>query len=287
MNDGAQDFQLKNFVETETYRRVKEAAAHAVLVPSAVLVYGKAGLGKTVALHKIAAETGAALFEVDFTNKGPSAMMESVILAFGYSPHGRTTRDLLYQCKRIARPDSLALQSGLGELSPDQYRQSRLLLVDEYQNFEPNALRLLLGLCFEMQLPLLVCGNSETLASRSRDAKLAIEQLRHRMLMRFEVGKPLATDCRNIGILFNVEGKEAYEAIVAYGCRTSLRELVDLLRKATFMTGGEGSIKRHSLEMALITYSGEKSLPLLLPSSAHLASIGEDPASPKRIAKVA
>jgi AAA domain len=286
MNQGAQDFQLKNFVETETYRRVKEAAAHAVLVPNAVLVYGKAGLGKTVALHKIASETGAALFEVDPTSKGPGAMLESFILAFGHRTQGRTTRDLLYQCKQIARPDSHALQYGWGGLSPDQYRQSRLLLVDEYQNFEPSALRLLFGICFEAQLPLLVCGNSESLISRSRESKLAMEQLSQRMLMRFEVRKPLASDCRNIGILFNVEGMEAYAAIAAFGCQTSLRELVDLLRKATFITGGEGSIKLHSLQVALRAYKGgEKSLPLLSPNAAHLAELSEETGSPKRIAK--
>jgi hypothetical protein len=271
MNESTQDFQLKNFVETETYRRVKEAAAHASLVPNAVLVYGKAGLGKTVALYKIASETGAALFEVDPTIKGPGAMLESFILAFGHKLHGSKTRDLLYQCKQIARPDSHALQYGSGELSPDQYRQSRLLLVDEYQNFEPSALRLLFGICFEAQLPLLVCGNSETLASRSREAKLAMEQISQRMLMRFEVRKPLASDCRNIGILFNVEGMEAYAAIAAFGCQTSLRELVDLLQKATFMTGGEGSIHRRHLESALIGYGGGKSLSLLSPNAAHLA----------------
>ena len=164
------------------------------------MVYGKAGLGKTVALLKIASETCAPLFEVNDTNKGTSAMLEAFITAFGYEPHGRTTRDLLYQCKKVAALDSFALQYGSRGLSPDQYRQSRILLVDEYQNLQPVALRLLLGICLEAQLPLLVCGNSETLLSRSREAKLAMEQLRQRLLLRFEVGKPSYRDCRDIGI---------------------------------------------------------------------------------------
>jgi DNA transposition AAA+ family ATPase len=287
MNQSAQASQLENFVETETYRKVKDAVLHAVSLQRAVLVFGKAGLGKTVSLLKIASETGAPMFEVDDTNKGTGAMLESFITAFGYSPHGRTTRDLLYQCKKVAALDSFALLYGSRGLSPDQYRQSRLLLVDEYQNLQPVALRLLLGLCLEAQLPLLVCGNSETLASRSREAKLAVEQLRHRLLLRFEVGKPSYRDCRDIGILFNVEGKEAYAAISAFGSRTSLRELVDMLQKAAIMTGGEGSIKHHTIESALLAYGGQKFLPLLSPTAAHVAEISEETGSPKRIAKTA
>jgi AAA domain len=287
MTPAAQASELKNFVETETYRRVKDAAFHAVFMQRSVLVYGKAGLGKTVSLLKIASETGARLFEVNDTNKGTGAMLESFILAFGHEPRERATRDLLYSCKHYARVDSYALENEWNDLTPDQYRQKRLLLVDEYQNLEPRALRVLLGLCQEMQLPLLVCGNSETLASRSREAKLATEQLRQRLSLRFEVGKPTYRDCREIGLLFNVEGKEAYAAISAYGCRTSLRELVDLLQKAAIITGGIGGIRHQSLETALIAYGGEKSLPLLSPNAAHLAELSEETGSPKRIAKTA
>ena len=287
MNQTSQPFQLENFVETETYRKVKEAADNAILFRRPALVYGKAGLGKTVALMKIAAETGAKMFEVNATNKGVGAMLKSFIRAFGGYPRGRATGDLLEECEYLAREDTITARDGWGGMSAEQYRQSRLLLVDEYQTFEPNALRLLLGICFDMQLPLLVCGNSERLARNSREAKLAMEQLRQRLLLRFEVGKPSYRDCRDIGIHFNVEGKEAYEAIAAFGCQTSLRELVDLLQKAANVNGGEGGIKRHSLETALLAYGGEKLLPLLSPKAAHLAESGGETGNPKRIAKIA
>jgi AAA domain len=287
MNSDAQAFELKHFVETETYRRVKDAVSHAISLQRPVLVFGKAGLGKTVALQKIAAETGAHMFEVDATNKGVGAMLQSFIRAFGYEPRGRATRDLLYECKHFARKRDSIIEFECDEVSADEYRQQRLLLVDEYQNLEPLALRQLLGICIDVELPLVVCGNSETLASRSREAKLAMEQLRQRLLMRFEVGKPCYRDCRDIGLHFNVEGNQAYAAITAFGCQTSLRELVDLLQKADLNTGGEGGVKHINLENALLKFGGEKLLPLLSPKAAHLAEASGETGSRKRIAKVA
>ena len=282
MNPDEQPFQLRHFVETETYRTVKEAADHTILLRRPALVYGEASLGKSVALLKIATETGAKMFEVNATNKGVGAMLKSFIRAFDGYPRGRATGDLLEECEYLAKEDTLTARDGWGSMSAAQYRQSRLLLVDEYQNLEPLALRLLLGICIKMELPLLLCGNSERLASHSRDAKLAMAQLSERMLLHFHVGPPSARDCRDIGIHFNVEGKEAYESIAAFGCQTNLRRLVDLLQKAAVNTGGNGGIKRINLENALLTYGGEKLLHLLSPKAAHLAELGGETGNPKR-----
>lgn len=104
------------------------------------------------------------------------------------------------------------------------------------------------------------------------------------MLMCAVIGKPSRSDCRDIGVSFNVEGIETYEALTAFGMSTSLRELVDLLQKAEVITGGEGSIKYTTLEAALLHYGGESALKLLSPPPANLRHVG---GNAKRLTKTA
>jgi DNA transposition AAA+ family ATPase len=277
----AQELELKKFVETDTYRKVKQAISYAVSLKKPVLVYGEPGLGKTVALLRIAAETGARLMTITQRSKGTRGMYEGIVRSFGYAPSGQYLHHLIDEAQRVAKLNDFLL-----DYTPE-YLKSRLLMVDEYQTLEPTALRELLEFCMNMQLPLLLCGNAESLAYRAKESRQAIEQLRQRIFMRIEVGKPSARDCRDIGISFNVEGVDTYAALTNFGRNTSLRELVDLLQKANVILGGSGSIKLPTLETALHTYGGEKSLHLLSNSAANVAELDEITGNRKRIVKTA
>ncbi|RWG76582.1 MAG: hypothetical protein EOQ70_33205, partial [Mesorhizobium sp.] len=86
-------------------------------------------------------------------------------------------------------------------------------MVDEYQNFTPTVLRELLHLQERCGFALLLAGNTHRLAGTRRDTH-AVDQIESRIGMRFEIGQPTREDCVRIGAEHNVEGADAYEAIV-------------------------------------------------------------------------
>jgi AAA domain len=283
MMNAAQLRDLETFVETDAYRTIRTYFDYALRTRQIVRVIGDSGLGKTVALTKLVHETGARMFTVTQTNKSTGGMYQAISTAFNYGRDGQYLRQFETNAKYAV---AINPQEDMYEGDPltSLHGQARILLVDEYQTFEATALRELQEFCRNMQLPLLLCGNSESLADRSKLSRQAIEQLRQRMLMCAVIGKPSNRDCRDIGVSFNVEGVETYEALTAYGMRTSLRELVDLLQKATVITGGEGSIKRATLEAALLHYGGESALKLLSPPRANVRTLGDNA---KRLTKTA
>nr|BAN09566.1 conserved hypothetical protein [Mesorhizobium loti NZP2037] len=123
-----------------------------------------------------------------------------------------------------------------------RYGATRALLVDEYQNFTPAVLRELLHLQEYCGFALLLAGNTHRLAGTRRDTH-AMDQLESRIGMRFEIGQPTREDCVRIGVEQNVDGADAYEAIVIYGENTSLRALCHLLQNCAALTSGIGGIR--------------------------------------------
>lgn len=91
-----------------------------------------------------------------------------------------------------------------------------------------------------------------------------MDQIESRIGMRFEIGQPTPEDCVRIGAKHNVEGADAYEAIVIYGENTSLRALCHLLQNCTAATSGAGGIRLSRIETTLRVMScGSDTLKLL------------------------
>jgi DNA transposition AAA+ family ATPase len=144
-----------------------------------------------------------------------------------------------------------------------RYGPTRPLLVDEYQNFTPTVLRELLHLQERCGFALLLAGNTHRLAGTRRDAH-AVDQIESRIGMRFEIGQPTREDCVRIGAEYNVEGADAYEAIVLYGENTSLRALCYLLQNCAAAANGVGNIRLPRIETMLrIMSCGSDALRLL------------------------
>ncbi|CCV09626.1 conserved hypothetical protein [Mesorhizobium metallidurans STM 2683] len=97
---------------------------------------------------------------------------------------------------------------------------------------------------------LLLAGNTHRLAGTRRDIH-AMDQIESRIGMRFEIGQPTREDCVRIGAEHNVEGADAYEAIVTCGENTSLRALCHLLQNCAAGTSGFGSIRLPRIETTL------------------------------------
>jgi len=155
--------------------------------------------------------------------------------AYGVQKDSKHTYDLAKDCMNFF---------GAG------YGPTRPLLVDEYQNFTPTVLRELLHLQERCGFALLLAGNTHRLAGTRRDIH-AMDQIESRIGMRFEIGQPTREDCVRIGAEHNVEGADAYEAIVIYGENTSLRALCHLLQNCVAVTNGVGSIRLSRIETTL------------------------------------
>lgn len=241
--------RIVRYVETRAARQLRAALGTAVQLGCPVLAVGDAGLGKTVALKRIAAETGAAYCEVAQHTKNIKPMFQLLHDAFG-----------IYQTSKFVYDLALALKRQIGSKTP--------LIVDEYQNFAPTVLRELLHIQEHCGFPLLLVGNRERLAGGRRDAG-ALDQIASRLPYTVAVGKPTRDDCVNIGVEYNVEGRDAYEALANYGQGTSLRSLCFLLDMCAAATGGRGSIALRHIETALgnMTPAGRDALKLLSASA--------------------
>lgn len=148
----------------------------------------------------------------------------------------------------------------------------RFLVVDEVQTLEATAFRELLRVQEKCSLGLVLAGNAERLANTRRDAE-TWAQIESRIGMQRHLPGPSIRDCELIGSAFNVEGKDAYAALSAYGTRTNFRDLVQLLETARRMSGTETGnvvgIRLIHLQNALSTLTARAgAMKLLKPEAA-------------------
>ena len=97
-------------------------------------------------------------------------------------------------------------------------------------------------------------GNDRRLAqTQSHDS--ALDQVRSRIGARVRLGKPFAQDCMSIAIDFDVQGKATYDALSAFGTRTSIRDLVRLLERAK--ENAKGAIEMRHVELTIMELFGD------------------------------
>lgn len=232
------------YVETSAAQMIRTALSIATKFRFPVLAVGAVGVGKTAALRQLKAEGAAAYWEVTQHTKGVKPMFLKLLDAYHIMPYHQFTYELGDQVRRNLEGNRLPL------------------LVDEYQNLAPIVLRELLSVQERCGFPLLLAGNRERLASTKRD-KGAMEQIESPIGAVFHIGLPTREDCINIGVEYNVEGRDAYEAIANFGQNTSLRRLCFLLDICVAATGGVGSLSLQRIETTLRDHSGRDAVKLL------------------------
>lgn len=238
----------QRFVETTSALQVRGIIEEAIADEYPTLVMSEPGMGKTTALRHYVDEMGGFYWEVRESEGTVRQMYLSLMTAFRFWHDSRHTNDV-----------AAALFAQLGDYTenrrnsaPYDDRPAPFLVVDEFQNLDLTALRELLRMAERARLPLVLSGNDKRLAKvKSHDT--ALNQVKSRIGARVTLKSPYPQDCQSIAIDYNVEGREAYEALAAYGGQTSLRDLVKLLKASGRCTQGQGSIQFRHIEQALMT----------------------------------
>ncbi|MGG7517671.1 AAA family ATPase [Allorhizobium undicola] len=229
-------------VETDTVQIAREIATVAMEYRCSVHLIGRAGTGKSTALWHVARELGGSYCEVSQATKSTKGLFELLLDSIGRRTGKKYLSDIADEVYYYFQPRETVSEEGW-TYTP------RLLVVDEVQTLEASAFRELLRVQEKCEVALVLAGNAERLAGRAKDAN-TWEQIESRISIQRPLPGPSRRDCDLIGSAYNVEGKDAYAALAAFGMRTNLRDLTKLLQFAAGLTGGTGIRLKH-LEDAL------------------------------------
>ena len=213
------------FIETSIFRAIDGAVTYARATKRAAAIIGPPGIGKTVALERIAATVGRATYvRISATQGTGKAAFRLLADAFDIARAGRESTDSLWR----------GLEDHFASIA--YWKTQEFLLVDEAQQLDLNVLKELVDLPSRFGFPVIVCGNADLL-KRSRVDRGAYEQISSRCAKRLLLKAPLDEDLVSIAVDFDVYGADARAAAVAYGQNTSIRELVQLLEDARAFVG--------------------------------------------------
>jgi DNA transposition AAA+ family ATPase len=141
----------------------------------------------------------------------------------------------------------------------------KYLIVDEAQRLHLDTLREIFDLWEYYGLPIILCGNNEV-AKKTRTGASTFDQISSRIGKEVSLTVLEPNDFVLLGVERNVEGKEAYDAIMQYGMKTSMREVAQLLDAARIAAGERGSIKfDHVRAAAEYSFGSKKARKLLSP----------------------
>lgn len=227
------------FVDTHTARMMKAGIDHVLEVGSNLLIVGPPGIGKTATLNHIVQQDGSArLVTVAPANKGMKALLIAIAKVFGVHTGREQTHDIQeIVCDRLC------------------YFPDNLLLIDEAQNLELDAFRTALYLHEETGLPIVFVGNPTTL-KRVYSKHAAFEQISDRLYRRIVLEGVTREDAIAFGVRHNVEGMAAYEYLVRFALKSSIRQLEGMLQEARLQAGPKGSLCLDDLATALSRIRG-------------------------------
>lgn len=166
------------FVETATARKITDALEYARHTPAIVVIYGGAGVGKTVALrHYQANQHGVVLISAAQCRQTPAAMMTELAHATGLN--GRLQKaDALFR--------DILFNLGMANV--------RLLVVDEAQHLKTPTYDAFRTFFDEIGIGIAYVGNEEVYSRIGGKKRVQLPQIYSRVGMRLHVARPEPDD---------------------------------------------------------------------------------------------
>ncbi|PWB83097.1 MAG: hypothetical protein C3F11_08365 [Methylocystaceae bacterium] len=223
---------MKRAVPTTIYRSIENHVSYARMTGQSVSISGQPGIGKTFALEDLARKIPNAhyfMFAKASGSENPALRLicDRLNIAGGQQHGGTMWRSLethFEQCLRY-RDDELA-----------PYPPT--LFFDEAQYLNLDFLHGVLNLSMTYRFTIIVCGNPSLLKKARAGEAASFAQIDSRLARQLPLAPPEDEDFESIAVDFDVSGKAAYRACVAFGRMTgSIRELVRLLNDARLQVG--------------------------------------------------
>jgi DNA transposition AAA+ family ATPase len=219
--------KTSTFVSTAIAEQVMEVCRFAHIHRDIGLVYGEAGMGKTVALRRYCREHRDAIYvRCDPSSSSAQATLEAVAIAMG------------------RRPRWGGLRRFLQELVDALEETGRVLILDEAQFLTLRGLETLRALHDRAEIGMVLCGNFEVFSQLHGEGKASFAQLFSRVGIRRQVTLTGATAEDVMGIARQISSDlaaDCEEYLVAKSReRGGLRRMVKVLRLGFEMASGEG-----------------------------------------------
>ena len=234
---GVEDRKNDNWIPTPTGENIINTLTHAQAVADVTVIYGGAGLGKTAALRRYAAtHPNVWVVTASPATCRVNAILEETAVALGMDNAPSWTSRLYRKIIEKMR------------------ETNGLLIIDEAQHLQVNALETVRALHDEAEIGLALVGN-EVVFSRLtggegvRAANFA--QLFSRIGKRTRLTKPLAGDVRAICSAWELNTDEAKILAKIAAKPGALRGVVKTLRLASMLAAGDNcKMASHHLRTA-------------------------------------
>ncbi len=234
---------MRRYVDTPTARLVLGAAEWSADSRQNVLITGPAGVGKTHALKE-------------------AARRDKRAVLITMAPARHSMRGVLSMVLEAFRLDSSSMHIGamadvLDHRMPYEAAAGRYLVVDEAQLLPAGAMRQLLTYSDhdEWPLPIVLAGNEHAL-KKTRANAAAYDQIRSRMTKHVQIRAMSTGDVEAFCVDWNVEGREGYAAMQAFGAGRNCREIDKLLIQARQFAGATGPIRAGAIGDAITALYG-------------------------------
>lgn len=210
------------WMEAPTVRRIHDALSYAQLAGDIAVIYGGAGLGKTVTVNRYRS-TSTCVWVVTATPATASAavLLEEIAIAMGL-------KDYALHPARLQRAILQQLRDTGG-----------LLIIDEAQHLTKQALEVCRSLHDASGVGLAFLGNASVFNRMYGGGNNGFAQLFSRVGKRVALAKPTLADVHVVAGAYGVKGKAELAALADIASRAgALRMVVKTLRLASMFAKG-------------------------------------------------